>query len=82
MTFVKCDWESAQKAAAKKKNLRVYFEEFIASNTKTAKVVLNEGDYKSPVVARQVMGVAIKRGGFPIKIHRIGDDIYLVRTDI
>lgn len=80
MKFVECDPKFVERTT--KKNLKVYFKEFMCSNIKTAKVEFNKGDYKDIRVAAQVMGVAVKRHGFPIKVHKNGDGVYLERTDI
>lgn len=80
MKFVKCDAEFVERRT--KKNLKVYFKEFISSNIKTAKVEFNKGDYKNIEVAYSVIQVAVKRHGFPIKVHKIDDAVYLERIDI
>lgn len=80
MTFVECDAEFVERRT--KKNLKVYFKEFMCSNIKTAKVEFNEWDYKNSAVASRVLWVAAKRHGFPIKVHKNGDEVYLIRTDI
>lgn len=63
-------------------HLKDYFEGFMDSNIKIAKVELNNGDYTSTACARTVLYAAIKRHGFPINIMKRGDEIYLVRRDM
>jgi hypothetical protein len=62
--------------------LRRFFEDFITSNIKLAKIELSEVEYKSPKVAQNVMGIAARRGKYPVKVMLRGDDIYLQRTDM
>lgn len=65
-----------------KKPLAVLFKEFIAMNVKIVKVDLNEHDYKSPKIARSVLGLAAKRHCVPVKVCMRDDEIYFVRTDM
>lgn len=62
--------------------LKDMWDEFMASNMKMAKVNLDEGEYSSVVVAASVMAVSIRRYGYPIRLIRRGDEIYLIRKDI
>ena len=81
MKFVECK-EGIPKRNSTHKNLRVYFEEFMTANMKIAKIEFNESDYKNILVARSVLHTAIKRHGFPIAIHKRGNELYLERKDI
>lgn len=65
-----------------KKSLSVLFKEFMAMNVKIAKVDLNEQDYKSPRIARSVLGNAAKRHCVSVKVCIRDDEIYFVRTDM
>lgn len=80
MKFVEC--KEGLPERADKKNLKVYFEEFMSSNIKVAKVEFNKGDYKSINVAYSVIYRSAKNHGFPIEVHRINKEIYLIRKDI
>lgn len=63
-------------------SLKREFEDFMATGLKAAKVGFEKGQYKSSAVAYSCMYISIKRHGFPIKIIKRGDEIYLVRTDM
>lgn len=80
MKFVEC--KEGLPERTDKKNLKIYFEEFMSSNIKVAKVEFNKGDYKSIKIAYRCIHASVKRHGFPIKVHKIGNNIYLVRKDI
>ena len=62
--------------------LQNFLREFVNTNTKFAKLELNVDEYASPTVARSCIGVAVVRGGHPVKVKLRGNDIYLVRTDM
>ena len=63
------------------KSVHDYLKEFMKMDVKYAKVSINRFDYASDTSACTVFHVSIKRHGFPIKVVRRGEDIYLVRTD-
>lgn len=62
--------------------LKALFEEFIALNVKIVKLDFDEGDYKSPDVARSVIGVSAKRHCYPVKAALRSGEVYLIRTDM
>lgn len=81
MKFIKVD----QVPGIDKKNynkLKNDWQEFMDMNVKIAKVDLTQYNYKSVLVASQVMSKSIKRFGFPIDITKRKDEIYLVRRDM
>ena len=65
-----------------KKSLKHAFAEFMAMNVKFAKVDITQFDYKSPAVARNVLGVAAKRHCVDIKVHIRNNEVYFERTDM
>lgn len=63
-------------------NLKVFFEEFISSNIKFAKVELKEGEYKTPGVAISCFRNSCNRYGFPIRFFLRKEEIFMERKDI
>ena len=63
-------------------SLHTEWENFIAMNIKTVKVDLSDRHYANSTVAYGVMKTSIKRFGYPIKVKRRGNEIYLIRTDM
>ena len=59
--------------------LKQAWKEFMGMNVKIAKAELDVGEYASPMVARSVWGVSIKRSGYPIDLKLRNGEIYLVR---
>lgn len=80
MKFVEC--KEGLPERTEKKNLKVYFEEFMNSNIKVAKAEFNKGDYKSKIIAYKCLYNSARNYGFPIGVHKIDNEIYLVRKDI
>ena len=80
MKFVKCEKEFVEKRT--KKNLKVYFKEFMCSNLEAAKVELKDWEYSNIWVACTTFKQSIKRYGFPIEAHVINGELYIERTDI
>ncbi len=74
--------EMKEGVPAKYHNLQQQWKEFMALNIKTAKVELEEGEYKSIYVAQRTMTQSIERGGFPIKVHTYNGELYLTRKDM
>ena len=63
-------------------HLKNYFDEFMATEAKVARIDLDEGDYKSTKSAYQGFEKAAKRLGLPVKVRTIDGKIYLIRTDL
>lgn len=80
MKFVKCEKEFIEKRT--RKNLKVYFKEFMCSNLEAAKVELKDHEYSNVNVAWRTISCSIKRYGFPIEAHIINGELYIERTDI
>ena len=57
-------------------------DEFISAGIKVAKVELKPGDYKSPEVRARCLYWSIKKGAYPIKVTRVGDEVFFIRTDM
>lgn len=62
--------------------LKYSWEEFMAMNTKVAKIDLDTGEYSNIYVARTSMKSSIKRLGYPIDITIRRGEIYLIRRDM
>lgn len=63
-------------------NLKADWKEFMGMNIKVAKVDLTQYNYKTPIIAAQVMGKSVKLHGQPIDVVRRRDEIFLVRRDM
>ena len=79
MTFTKVEKVPERKP---KHNLVAFFDQFMVENIKLAQVKFNEYDYKNVKSAYMNMYRALRHNGFPIKITKCGEDIYLIRTDM
>lgn len=82
MQFVKFEGKIPEIKRIHRKNLKGYFDEFMSTNIKVAKVMLNEGEYKDVVVARNVLNRSVVNHGYPITVRRVGKEIFLIRRDI
>lgn len=80
MTFTKV--EKVPKVRRPKHRLVAFFEQFMAENIKVAQVKFNEHDYKNATSAQNNLHRAARNHGFPIKVMKRGEEIYLVRTDM
>lgn len=62
--------------------LKPLFNEFMAMDTKIARVDLDPGDYKSSYVARNVLANAAKRHAVPVRVRIRNNELYFIRTDM
>ena len=62
--------------------LKDCIDDFRSMNVKIAKIDLDENEYSNINVARSVIGVSIKRFGYPVDITKRKGELYLVRRDI
>jgi hypothetical protein len=81
MKFVKVDY-MPERGRCSKKPLKLFLEEFMSRNIKTAKVELIEGDYKNPAIARRCISTAAKKHYLPIKAGYRDKEVYIYRTDM
>lgn len=81
MRFIKYEGEIPGAKRAYNK-LKRYFEGFIRSNYKVAKIELEEGEYKSSEIAVGTLKKAAKRYDYPVELFRRGDEIFIIRTDM
>lgn len=79
MTFTKVEKVPERTS---KHRLVAFLEQFMAENIKFAKLNFNEHDYKSAYSAYENMYRANKKNGFPIKVVKRGEEVYLIRTDL
>ena len=79
MKFVKVDSVPMRKTTHR---LKDYFDEFMNSNVKVARVELSNDEYSNVNSARSTMRASAKRFGLPIDICKRKDEIYLIRRDI
>lgn len=57
-------------------------QEFVNMNVKCVKVTLAPNEYANLNTAYVTLWKCIKRGNWPIKLHRIDGELYFIRTDI
>ena len=79
MKFVKVDSVPMLKSNHR---LKDYFDEFMNSNVRVARVELSENEYSNDNSACSTMRASVKRFGLPIDICKRKDEIYLIRRDI
>lgn len=79
--FIKVD-ETPEILKRNYSNLKADWKEFMGMNVKVAKVDLAQYNYKSPIVAAQVMGRSVKYHGQPIDVVRRRNEVFLVRRDM
>lgn len=60
--------------------LQDLIEEFVNGNADVVRVDFGEKDYKSPQVARQCLGVAVKRSKRNVKVWLRGNQIFLSKV--
>ena len=60
---------------------RVMYELFMGMNIKTARFVVEDNDYANIHTAYYSLRQGIEMYKLPIKINRVHDDIYMIRTD-
>ena len=80
MRFIQVEYADICRMRPKTK-LEAELSEFIRMNVKSVEVS-TDGHYKSSKVAYNVLWVAIKRHGFPIKVITRKGKVYLIRTDM
>ena len=78
--FIKVDETDIQRREYS--NLKADWKEFMGMGIKVAKVDLTQYNYRSPMVAAQVMGRSVKYHGQPIDVVRRRDEVFLVRRDL
>lgn len=81
MKFTEFKGEIPKKAGARK-NLKVFFEEFMSANVEVAILEFNENDYKSPKGAAACLQHSAKRYGYPITVTLRKDQVFLIRRDM
>ncbi len=67
--------EVVQSVPRIKRNLQAMLVEFMAMDASCVR--LTPEGYKSAAVARNVISVAVARSGYPIKVFKRGDYVYL-----
>lgn len=58
------------------------YNEFMATGSKVAKIDIDPDDYKSIDSAYKSVWSSLARTDFPIKLRRVNNDLYLIRTDL
>lgn len=82
MRFTVVDDIELKKGRCQSKELKYVFKEFINMNVKVARVDFTEFDYKNVHSAYNNLQKGAARHCVPIRVTKIGDSIYFVRTDI
>ena len=62
-----------------KKKLQAMLDEFMNSGADVVRLNISSEDYSNLAVARSCIAIAVVRSGYPIKVFKRSDDIYLCR---
>lgn len=68
------------KKSGTKLRLQALIDEFVKSNREIAKIEIEDGHYKSIMIARGCIDIACRRSGHPVKVAKRGNNLYLVRA--
>ena len=79
MKLVYVDEVPEVKNKCKPHNLQKLIEEFVKSDREVAKVDIDGDEYKSILVARQCVYVAIRRSHHKVRVVKRGEDLYLIK---
>ncbi len=60
-----------------KKHLQMMLDEFMKSEASVVRLNISPDDYSNLIVARSCIAIAATRSGYPIKVFKRKDDIYL-----
>lgn len=62
-----------------KKHLQAMLDEFMKSEASVVRLNIGPEDYSNLTVARSCIAIAATRSGYPIKVFKRKDDIYLCK---
>lgn len=58
-------------------DLQGMIAEFVNGDDKIVRIDFNEHDYKSAIVCRACIGLAVKRSGHPIRVSIRGNEVFM-----
>jgi hypothetical protein len=82
MRFIPVEKLPEQALKRQYKRLDKYFKMFMQMNTKYARVDFDSSDYVTEDVGYQTIHRFATDNTYPIRVQRIGAEIYIIRTDM